>query len=235
MLPGGRSPQGRLAPASSAPRVSTPQGRMLPPLFFHFFFPLIYFSPTEVEVKTLKPEALKPSRLAPAVARPRRTRPCPLRGPGWAGRRGMGRGRGESQQRGLPGVTVTRGLCVGDRGAGRVKEQRRGVFSRAGKGRIPYARVGEGGRTAEVLFLREAIKLKLVALMRWEDSPVSLSLPLGAADGSSAGAARCPGRRSEHPRTLPHLPPHPRIPRAPRPARPRLAATSGAVGEGNSS
>lgn len=84
----------------------------------------------------------------------------------------------------------------------------------------------EGGRTAEVLFLREAIKLKLVALTRWKDSPISLSLLLGAADGGSpwgsvgarAAPQSIPGRRARRSRVSLRT----RAPSAlPRPARPR--------------
>lgn len=71
----------------------------------------------------------------------------------------------------------------------------------------------EGGRTAEVLSLREAIKLKLVALMKWEDSPVCLSSLLGRPAGAALGPL--PGASPGGGRGAPASPPHPALPAPP--------------------
>lgn len=113
-----------------------------------------------------------------------------------------------------------------------MNEQGRGGFSAisispVGRKRQKHACVRGGGRTAEVLFLREATKYKLVSLVWREDSPVSLSLPLrGGRRGQPVGQRGCPGPAAEQPRAagepLPHPHPHPRTLRAlpPRPASP---------------
>lgn len=121
-------------------------------LFLLFFF-LIYFSPAEVEVKTLKLDALKPSCLAPPVARPPPLTPVSAPRPGRRryvcreGRFGRAQAAGGCLEWPCPGgyAWVT----------AEMEEWRRGGFSA-----ISISSTGRNlrGGTAEVLFLREAIK-----------------------------------------------------------------------------
>lgn len=144
---------------------------------------------------------------------------------------------GKPSSRRLPGATVPRGLRVGDRGAEGVKERGRGGFSAisispTGRKRQKLACLRGGGRaTAEVLFLKEAIKYNLVSLT------ITLSLcpyPLGAARGPAGVPGphlrAVPGGRQDA-LSSPSAPAH--LPRSPVPNG--LITTSGALGERNSS
>lgn len=102
---------------------------------------------------------------------------------------------------------------------------------RPGKGRNRQICVGEGGGTAEVLFLKEAIKYNLVSLMI---TLYRCAYPLGAA----RGPADVPGPHlravpggGQDALASPSTPAHP--PGSPVPTG--LITTSGALGEKNSS